>query len=114
MSGEAENNSLEKWLNAVGGRDAELPALSLWQDVRAKIFGDDDIEWLLLYEVDPVAFIPRYRMLYIKARILTTEGRRKAQSGQYQFLCRCDLFKFETATISRALAVAMNLWDREH
>lgn len=93
---------------------AELPAGTLWRDLRAEIGRSNGIEWLMLFEDDPVTIRPLTRLVYAKVVILTPEGRKFAQNGQNEILRKCNLHKHDTAWICRALAVAMNLWDREH
>ncbi len=92
----------------------DLPAGSLWSDLRAETGSGNGIEWLMLYEDDPVTIMPSSRLLYVKVVILTPEGRKYAESGQGEILRKCNLRKFETAWFCRALAVAMTLWDENH
>ncbi len=92
----------------------ELPGGSLFRDLRAEAGGCDGLEWLLLYEDDPLAFVPTSRLLYVKVIILTPEGRKQAECGQSEILRKCNLRKFETAWFCRALAVAMTEWDQAH
>ena len=95
----------------IAATNVELPAGSLWRDLRAKAGSGNGLEWLLLYENDPLALKPFSRLLYVKVIILTAEGRKYAESGQAEILHKCNLRAFETAWFCRALAVAMAEWD---
>ncbi len=92
----------------------DLPAGSLWRDLRAETGSGSGIEWLMLYENDPTTMLPSSRLLYVKVVILTPEGRKYAESGQAEILHKCNLRKFETAWFCRALAIAMSEWDGAH
>lgn len=95
--------------------NVNLPAGSLWRDLRAETGSSNGIEWLILYENDPtMIFKPSARLLYVKVVILTPEGRRYAETGQSEILHKCNLYKFETAWFCRAFAIAMSEWDSEH
>ena len=106
-------NELDK-LNGIAEGNVELPAGSLWRDLRAKAGSGNGLEWLLLYENDPLTLKPFSRLIYVKVIILTPEGRKCAESGQMEILCKCNLQKYETAWFCRALAVAMSEWDNQH
>jgi len=88
-----------------------LPAGSLWHDLRAEAGHGCGIEWLLLYEEEPLALKPSSRLLYVKVIIQTTKGREAAENGQSAILSGCKLRSFETAIFIRALTVAMSEWD---
>ena len=108
-------NEIEKQANCIAKTAVELPGGSLFRDLRAETGGGNGIEWLLLYENDPLVLIqPSRRLLYVKVIILTPEGRKFAESGQAEILHKCNLRKFETAWFCRALAVAMTEWDGQH
>ena len=107
-------NEIEKQANAITKTAVDLPAGSLWGDLRAETGSGNGIEWLMLYEDDPLTIMPSSRLLYVKVVILTPEGRRFAETGQNEILYKCNLRKFETAWFCRALAVAMAKWDEEH
>ena len=107
-------NEIEKQANAITKTAVDLPAGSLWGDLRAETGSGNGIEWLMLYEDDPLTIMPSSRLLYVKVVILTPEGRRFAETGQNEILYKCTLRKFETAWFCRALAVAMAKWDEEH
>ena len=92
-------------------RTVDLPAGSLWRDLRAETGSGNGIEWLMLYEDDPTTLRPSSRLLYVKVIILTPEGRKYAQNGQSEILHKCNLRQFETAWFCRALAIAMSEWD---
>ena len=87
---------------------------SLWRDLHAEVGSGNGIEWLLLYEKDPLTIKQRDRLLYVKVVILTEDGRKNAERGQADILRMCNLYAFETATFSRALANAMSEWDLNH
>ena len=110
MENEIEKQAHDDITKAV----VDLPAGSLWSDLRAETGSGNGIEWLMLYEDDPVSLRPYSRLLYVKVIILTPEGRKFAENGQAEILRKCNLREFETAWFCRALAVAMSLWDREH
>ena len=91
-----------------------LPAGSLWRDLRFETGSGNGLEWLLLYEDDPLSIVPSSRLLYVKVVILSQAGRENAENGQSEILSKCNLRKFETATFCRALAIAMTEWDANH
>ena len=91
-----------------------LPAGSLWSDLRAETGNGGGIEWLLLYEDDPASLMHSKRLIYVKVVILTQEGREAAESGQADILSKCELRSFETAVFARAFALAMTDWDSKH
>ena len=108
-------NELDKSFCGLEKTAVELPGGSLFRDLRAETGSGNGIEWLLLYENDPLALIrPSRRLLYVKVVILTPEGRKYAENGQSEILHKCNLRQFETAWFCRALAVAMTEWDSEH
>ena len=97
-------NEIEKQANAITKTAVDLPAGSLWGDLRAETGSGNGIEWLLLYEDDPTAMLKPYaRLLYVKVVILTPEGRKYAENGQAEILHKCNLRQFETAWFCRAL-----------
>ena len=97
--------------DGISKHTVDLPAGSLWRDLRAETGSGNGLEWLMLYEDDPTTFRPSSRLLYVKVIILTPEGRKYAQSGQAEILQKCNLRQFETAWFCRALAIAMSEWD---
>ena len=108
-------NEIEKLMNAITKTAVDLPAGSLWRDLRAETGSNNGVEWLLLYENDPTAILKPYAcLLYVKVIILTQEGRKYAESGQSEILHKCNLRQFETAWFCRALAIAMTEWDADH
>lgn len=107
-------NEIDKPAHDIIKSTVELPAESLLHDLRAEKGESHGIQWLLLYEDDPMSIKPFSRLLYVKVIILTPAGRKYAQRGQAKILRQCNLRQFETAWFCRALAVAMSLWDREH
>ena len=107
-------NELDKSFGGLEKTAVELPGGSLFRDLCAETGSGNGIEWLMLYEDDPVSIRPYSRLLYVKVIILTTEGRKFAENGQAEILQKCNLRKFETGLLSRALAVAMTLWDSDH
>ena len=105
-------NELDKPFGGLEKTAVELPGGSLFRDLRAETGNGNGLEWLLLYENDPLALIqPSRRLLYVKVIILTPEGRKFAESGQAEILQKCNLRQFETAWFCRALAAAMTEWD---
>ena len=101
--------------NDIEKLSVELPGGSLFRDLRAETGSGNGIEWLLLYENDPLALIhSSSHLLYVKLIILTPEERKYAESGQAEILRKCNIRKFETVWFCRALALAMSLWDAEH
>ena len=107
-------NEIEKQADGIARTAVDLPAGSLWRDLRAETGGGNGVEWLMLYEDDPTTLRPSSRLLYVKVVILTPEGRKFAESGQNEILYKCNLRQFETAWFCRALAVAMSEWDSDH
>lgn len=107
-------NEIDNQAHDIIKSTVELPAESLFSDLHAVKGESHGIQWLLLYEDDPVSIKPFSRLLYVKVIILTPAGRKYAQRGQAKILRKCNLREFETAWFCRALAVAMSLWDREH
>lgn len=105
-------NEIEKQAHdGITKTTVDFPAGSLWRDLRAVTGNSNGLEWLLLYENDPITLIPSSRLLYVKVIILTPEGRKYAECGQAEILQKCNLRQFETAWFCRALAVAMTEWD---
>ena len=107
-------NEIDKPVNDTTQSTVELPAESLLHDLRAEKGEGNGIQWLLLYEDDPVSITPHSRLIYVKVLILTPEGRKFAERGQAKILRKCNLRAFETAWFCRALAVAMTEWDNQH
>ena len=106
---------IEKIAPDMNTNTVNLPAGSLWRDLRAETGSSNGIEWLILYEDDPTyIFKKSFRLLYVRVVILTPEGRRYAETGQWEILHKCNLYQFETAWFSRAFAIAMSEWDSEH
>ena len=91
-----------------------LPVGSLWGDLRAETGNGSGIEWLLLYEDDPLSPMHSTRLIYVKVVILTQTGREAAENSQTDILSKCELRSFETAVFTRALALAMTDWDSKH
>lgn len=106
---------IEKLAPDMNTNTVNLPAGSLWRDLRAETGSSNGIEWLILYEDDPTRIFKKSsNLLYVKVVILTPEGRRYAETGQWEILHKCNLYQFETAWFSRAFAIAMSEWDSEH
>ena len=104
-------NEINKQSFGISKKTVALPKGSLWRDLRAVTGNSNGLEWMFLYEDDPMTMTPSSRLLYVKVIILTPEGRQYAESGQAEILRKCNLRKFETAWFCRALAVAMTEWD---
>ena len=101
-------------LNDLVSSSVDLPGGPLWRDLRAETGSGNGLEWLMLYEDDPMTIMPSSRLLYVKVIILTAEGRKFAESGQVEILHKCNLRQFETAWFCRALALAMSEWDENN